>query len=147
MRILILAVRSLAVYFPLSVLYQFSRLGNLLTAKAAFEFRLALVSQLRAKSLRKDLIGPLDVSTTLFRSDEYAMDLPDHGWNRLCDQLVVVPIHGGHVSMNSEELCAKLIQAVAGLSGSRNEAAVIHRGSITAHGGDQGEEPSKRLQN
>ena len=147
MRILILAVRSLAVYFPLSVLYQFSRLGNLLTAKAAFEFRLALVSQLRAKSLRKDLIGPLDVSTTLFRSDEYAMDLPDHGWNRLCDQLVVVPIHGGHVSMNSEELCAKLIQAVAGLSGSRNEAAVIHRGSIAAHGGDQGEEPSKRLQN
>jgi hypothetical protein len=33
-------------------------------------------------------------------------------WNRLCDQLIVVPIHGGHVSMNSEELCTKLVQAV-----------------------------------
>jgi thioesterase domain-containing protein len=102
---------------PLSVLYQIDRLVMLLPAKATFEFRLALVSQLRAKSLRKDLLEPLAVPTTLFRSDEYARDFPDHGWNRLCDQLVVVPIHGGHASMNSEELCANLVQALE-ISGS-----------------------------
>jgi acyl-CoA synthetase (AMP-forming)/AMP-acid ligase II/thioesterase domain-containing protein/acyl carrier protein len=112
MRIFILAARGLAMYFPLSVLNQIDRLAMLLPAKAVFEFRLALVSQLRAKSLRKNVLEPLEVPTTLFRSDEYVMDLPDHGWNRLCDQLAVVPIRGSHVSMKDEELCANLVQAV-----------------------------------
>jgi thioesterase domain-containing protein len=112
MRIFILVARSLATCSPLSILYQIDRLVTLLPAKATVQFRLALVSQLRAKSLRKDLLESLAVPTTLFRSDEYASYLPDHGWNRLCDQLIVVPIHGGHVSMNSEELCTKLVQAV-----------------------------------
>jgi thioesterase domain-containing protein len=83
-----------------------------LPANVAFKFRLALVSQLRSKSLRKDLIEPLEAPATLFRSDEYDMGLPDHGWNRLCNQLVVVPIRGSHDSMNSEELCEKLVQAI-----------------------------------
>ena len=111
-RILIFAARLLAIYFPLSVVYQVDRLGMSLPAKTAFEFRLALVSQLRAKSLRKDLLEPLEAPATLFRSDEYDMGLPDHGWNRLCNQLVVVPIRGGHDSMNSKELCEKLVQAI-----------------------------------
>jgi thioesterase domain-containing protein len=84
----------------------------LLPAKAAFKFRLALVSQLRAKSLRKDLLEPLEAPATLFRSDEYDMGLPDHGWNRLCNELVVVPIRGSHDNMNSEELSEKLVQAI-----------------------------------
>ena len=112
MRIFIVTARSVAMYFPLSVLGQIDRLVMLLPQKASFEFRLALVSQLRAKSLRKDLLRPLGVPTVLFRSDEYATGFPDHGWNRLCDQLVVVPIRGSHVSMNSEELCATLVQMV-----------------------------------
>ena len=87
-------------------------LGYAAPRKAAFELRLALASQLRAKALRKDLLKPLGAPAVLFRSDEYATGSPDHGWSKLCNQLAVVPIRGGHISMNSEQLCANLVQAV-----------------------------------
>ena len=50
-------------YFPVSVLGQVDRLVMLLPRKAAFELRLALASQLRAKALRKDLLKPLGGSS------------------------------------------------------------------------------------
>jgi acyl-CoA synthetase (AMP-forming)/AMP-acid ligase II/thioesterase domain-containing protein len=107
---------SLVRFFPLPVLHQIYRLVVLLTANMAFMFRHQLVAQVRLKSLRKETLKPLQVPATLFRSDEYAADLPDHGWNKLCNQLVVVPISGAHLSLLApqyrEDLCAKFLQAI-----------------------------------
>jgi hypothetical protein len=89
----------------------------LLPAKGAFRFRHQLVTQFRSVSLRKEGLGPLQIPATLFRSDEHVADLPDHGWNKLCNQLVVVPVRGGHnfggdVPVDRGELSARLLQAI-----------------------------------
>jgi thioesterase domain-containing protein len=103
--------KSLVRAFPLWILLYVDRLGAFLPAMAAFRFRHQLVSQLRAMSLRKDILEPLQVPATLFRSEEYAADLPDHGWKKLCNQLVIVPVRGGHFP-DSEDLGIKLVQAI-----------------------------------
>jgi len=103
--------KSLVRCLPLSALRQIDRLGMLLPAKVAFQFRYQLVAQLRMTFLRRDMLQPLQVPTTLFRSDHYVADLPDHGWNKLCSQLVVMPVCGGHFP-DCEDLSAKLVQAV-----------------------------------
>jgi thioesterase domain-containing protein/acyl carrier protein len=113
---------------PLAVLRRIDRLGILLPPKTAFRFRHKLVSQVRLTSLRKNRLEPLQVPTTLFRSDTYAARLPDHGWSRLCDELFIVPVRGGHnfrggVPIDREELSAKLVQAIeTSLSGNNKRS-------------------------
>jgi acyl-CoA synthetase (AMP-forming)/AMP-acid ligase II/thioesterase domain-containing protein len=110
-------IELLARLLPLSVLRRVDRWGNLLPSRTAFRFRYELVSKVRVTSLRNNRLEPLQVPTTLFRSDEYAARLPDHGWSRLCNELVIVPVRGGHnfrgdVPIDREELSAKLVQAI-----------------------------------
>lgn len=84
-----------------------------------------LMARLRVRTFRRDTIRPLDVTATLFRSDEGSAELPDYGWGPMCRQLVVQPIRGGHLSLfdpeNREMLCATFAQAVeAARAGRRN---------------------------
>lgn len=72
----------------------------------------AVVARLRITSLNKDTLKRLRVPTTLFRSDEYDADIPDHGWSRQCDELVVVPVRGGHLA-DCKDLGAKIVEAIA----------------------------------
>jgi hypothetical protein len=54
--------------------------------------------------------------------------LPDHGWSRLCDELFIVPVRGGHnfrgdLPIDREELSAKLVQAIeTSLSGNNKRS-------------------------
>jgi acyl-CoA synthetase (AMP-forming)/AMP-acid ligase II/thioesterase domain-containing protein len=110
-------IELLTRFCPLSTLRRIDRLGMLLPAKAAFRFRHHLVSQFRSTSLHKERLQPLQIPATLFRSDEHVADLPDHGWNKLCNQLVVVPVRGGHnlggdLPVDRGELSARLLQAI-----------------------------------
>jgi hypothetical protein len=122
----------LARFLPLSVLRQIDRSGTLLPAKAAFRFRHQLVQKLRLTSLRRERLEPLELTTVLFRSNEYAAELPDHGWSRLCNELVIIPVRGGHnfrddVPIDQKDLSAKLVQAIEiSLSGNRWHDANPH---------------------
>ena len=98
-----------------------------LPARAAFVFQSQLVALLRGKALRMDVVRPLQLPTTLFRSDEYFEVLPDHGWGDLAKKLVVLPVGGDHLTMLQppfqQSLCDKFMRAVSlALSDSSNQA-------------------------
>ena len=52
----------------------------------------------------------LSVPAVLFRSEEYADEIPDMGWGALLCQLTVVPVRGNHHSMFRENSDEKLGQ-------------------------------------
>lgn len=113
---------------PLSVLRRINRLVEAISGSAAIAFQLELLARLRLHALQRVTIESLDVSTTLFRSDEWCAGLPDYGWSGLCKQLVVVPIRGGHLSLFEPEfrklLCARFLQAVETVTASRRTNTV-----------------------
>jgi oxalate---CoA ligase len=102
--------------YPLSVVRKIDNLASSLPGAFAFAFRLELLARLRANALEKWKIDPLDVSATLFRSNDCTADAPNYGWGALCKQLVVLPVGGGHRSLLDaqfrERLCARFLQAV-----------------------------------
>jgi oxalate---CoA ligase len=101
---------------PLPLRRQAHRLVALVPKHAAFEFALQLIVRLRTNCLRKHTLGRLEVPVTLFRSDEYSEDAPDHGWSTICKQLVVVPVRGNHQTLlearYNETLCAQLSHTI-----------------------------------
>jgi acyl-CoA synthetase (AMP-forming)/AMP-acid ligase II/thioesterase domain-containing protein len=101
---------------PLWLLQRIDRLLSPLQLSFAYTFRLYLELSLRADILRGRAVGTLDVPVTLFRSNEWSTDAPDHGWGALCKRLVVLPVGGDHYSLLEstfrETLCARFQQAV-----------------------------------
>jgi phthiocerol/phenolphthiocerol synthesis type-I polyketide synthase D len=99
-----------------SMLRHINRLAKMLPGSAGVMFEWELTSRLRIHAFRRVTIKPLDVGATLFRSDEGSDDSPDHGWESMCRQLVVLPIRGGHLSLfddgNREMLCSTFVQSV-----------------------------------
>ena len=102
--------------FSLSVLRQIDSFVASLPGAAAFTFRLELLARLRAIALQRWTVAPLEVSATLFRSDECSADASDYGWSALCKQLIVLPVGGSHFSLLNPEfretLCAQFRRAV-----------------------------------
>src|SRR5262249_7812983 len=101
---------------PPSLLRRIDRLLVSLPGATAFAFRLELLARLRSTFLQRWTVDPLEVPATLFRSDEWSVDAPDHGWGSLCKQMLVLPVRGGHRSLLNPEfrdgLCARFLQAV-----------------------------------
>jgi acyl-coenzyme A synthetase/AMP-(fatty) acid ligase/thioesterase domain-containing protein/acyl carrier protein len=91
-------------------------LAAILPRQAAIDFRLLLVSELRAKSLRHSLFEPSAVPTVLFRSQGYLTAPHDYGWSKLCSRLQVVAITGTHLTLfestNREILCETFLRSV-----------------------------------
>jgi acyl-CoA synthetase (AMP-forming)/AMP-acid ligase II/pimeloyl-ACP methyl ester carboxylesterase len=106
----------LARKFSWSMLRRIDRLAGTLPRSAGVMFQWQLIARLRNHARERATVKPLDVATTLFRSDEQSDSLPDHGWGNMCRDLVVLPIRGGHLSVfgpnNREELCTMFAQAV-----------------------------------
>jgi thioesterase domain-containing protein len=118
---------SLARRCPRPLLRRIDRFAECLPGPAAISFRWELTARVRTCAFQPQAIKPLDVSATLFRSDEGSGSLPDYGWGNMCRQLVVLPIHGGHLSLlergNREALCSLFGQLVeAAISGRRPKA-------------------------
>jgi oxalate---CoA ligase len=101
---------------PWSVLRQIDRLMRSMPGSGAFAFQLELIARLRMHALQRLTIKPLEVSATLFRCDEWGANLPDYGWGKICRQLAVLPIRGGHLSVFEPEfretLCMRFLQAI-----------------------------------
>lgn len=99
-----------------SMLRHINRLAKTLPRSAGVMFEWELTSRLRMHAFRRVTIKPLDVGATLFRSDERSGDPPDHGWEPMCRQLVVLPIRGDHLSLfdagNRQMLCSTFVQSV-----------------------------------
>jgi oxalate---CoA ligase len=98
-----------------SLLRQVNRFAKALPVSAAITFELELIARLRSHAFQRITIEPLDVTATLFRSDEFG-ETPDYGWGKLCKRLMVLPIDGGHLSLFDskyrEALCARFQHAV-----------------------------------
>jgi thioesterase domain-containing protein len=71
-------------------------------SEVAFVFQWTLVTQLRVRSLRNHELGSHPTAITLFRSEEFAEELPDYGWNTICSKVTVVPVSGSHSSLLSQ---------------------------------------------
>lgn len=102
---------------PLSLLGRIDHFLSLLPLPgAAFRFRLYLQMNLRSNAFRGWTPAPLGVPVALFRSDEWSMDAPDHGWGALCRRLVVLPVGGNHHSLLESKfrksLCSQFLRAV-----------------------------------
>ncbi len=109
-------VELLTRHYPLSAVRRVDNLVSSLPGGFAFAFHLELLARLRANALERWKIEPLDVHATLFRSDEWSKDAPDHGWGALCSQLTVLPIGGGHRTLLDPKfrktLCDQFFHAV-----------------------------------
>ncbi len=117
---------TLARRCPRPLLRRIDRLAESLPGPAAISFRWELTARVRTCAFQPQAIKPLDVSATLFRSDEGAGSLSDYGWGNMCRQLVVLPVRGGHLSLlergNREALCSLFGQLVqAAMSGRRTK--------------------------
>jgi acyl-CoA synthetase (AMP-forming)/AMP-acid ligase II/thioesterase domain-containing protein len=103
--------------FPL--LRLMGHLALQLPPRASFALHLELITQLRTKSLRRMLLKPLLVPTTLFRSDDPS-SLPDYGWHAHCGQLTMIPISGSHQTLFEPPTCdilsARFLEAVEAAS-------------------------------
>jgi oxalate---CoA ligase len=101
---------------PLSLLGRIDHFLSLLPGAIAFRFRLYLQMNLRSNAFRGWTAAPLRVPVALFRSDEWSMDAPDHGWGALCRRLVVLPIGGDHHSLFESKfrksLCSQFLRVV-----------------------------------
>jgi oxalate---CoA ligase len=101
---------------PLSVLRQIDGLAQIVPGPPAVAFRIEILTLLRAHAIRRWDFKPLDVPTTLLRSDDAPSSRPDHGWGTLCSQLTVRPIPGGHRSLLEPQyrdaLCAQFVRTV-----------------------------------
>ncbi len=111
---------------PRPLLRRIDSLAASLPGPAATWFRWELTARVRTCAFQPRTIEPLDVSATLFRSDERSGNSPDYGWGHMCRQLVVLPIRGGHLSLfeseNRERLCSVFGQSVeAAVSGRRTK--------------------------
>jgi len=106
-------IASLASLSAHRILIAIGRLTTALPPKIAFEWNWHLTAHVRTKALRRWTIEPLDVSATLFRSEE-EWNPPDYGWSALCRRLTMVTIQGTHLSLfeppNREVLCMKFLQ-------------------------------------
>jgi oxalate---CoA ligase len=101
------------------LLRQMGELAAKPESKAAFRFLFYLNTELRLGSLRKWKLGSLAIPITLFRSDEFSPELPDHGWGTKCSQVRIIPVGGSHLSLltQTDELCRCFLQAVEEASG------------------------------
>jgi oxalate---CoA ligase len=126
-RRLIASLASLSAYRSLIAI---GKLTMALSPKMAFEWNWHLTAHVRMKALRRWTIKPLDVSATLFRSEE-DLDPLGYGWSAQCPRLTVVTIPGTHLSLfeppNREVLCTKFLQMVEAAS---NE---VHNDNLTQH--------------
>jgi thioesterase domain-containing protein len=114
---------------PRPLLRRIDRLAAVLPGPTATWFRWELTARVRSCAFQPQTIEPLDVSATLFRSDERPVNSPDYGWGHMCRQLVVLPIRGGHLSLfesgNREGLCSVFGQSVeAAASGGRTKTKI-----------------------
>jgi thioesterase domain-containing protein len=102
---------------PLSLLGRIDHFLSLLPGRMAFRLRLYLQIYLRSNAFfRGWTAAPLGVPVALFRSDEWSMDAPDHGWGALARRLIVLPVGGNHNSLLESKfgksLCTRFLQAV-----------------------------------
>src|SRR5262249_47957547 len=120
-RRIIVALISMSA-FP--VLRMMGRLAFQLPPKAAFAFHWELIAQLRTKSLRRIVLKPVQVPTTLFRSDDDLSDSPDYGWHTQCSQLAVIPITGSHKNLFESPHCdilsTRFLEAVGAATSARS---------------------------
>jgi acyl-CoA synthetase (AMP-forming)/AMP-acid ligase II/thioesterase domain-containing protein len=113
--------------FPL--LRIMGRLALRLPPKAAFAFHWELIVQLRMKSLRRMVLRPLQVPTTLFRSDDRTSGSSDCGWYGQCSQLSVIPISGSHQNLFEPPHCDLLaIRFLEAVEAARNYVSSEGRG-------------------
>jgi hypothetical protein len=107
---------TLAQRCPWPLLRRIDRFARTLPGAAAVRFRWELVAQLRTTAFKPQMIRPLDVAATLFRSEERLDTTRDYGWGRMSRQLVVLPVPGSHLTLfdpgNREMLCSLFIQSV-----------------------------------
>ncbi len=101
-------------------LERLATLATILPRHAANDIQWLLVSELRAKSLRRSLLAPSQVPTTLFRSQDDAAPSSDYGWSELCSRLQVVSVSGTHLTLfestNREILCENFLRTVEAAS-------------------------------
>ncbi|MBX9842089.1 MAG: AMP-binding protein [Xanthobacteraceae bacterium] len=112
----------------------------LMSTKLALTFQRHLTGQMRLQAIHKWKVAPLDVSATLFRSDDHREWSPDFGWRRVCDALTIVPIGGTHESIlqppHLNMLCDRFAESVEralpheGQSLARNGAAAVARADV-----------------
>jgi thioesterase domain-containing protein len=92
---------------------------------SAFALRLELVARLRLHALQRLTVKPVNVPATLFRSEEWCTDAPDHGWGRIFERLKVLPIRGSHLTVFEPEfrttLCLQFWRAVEASCGPRRK--------------------------
>ena len=83
----------------------------------AFTFHQERNYRQRKEALHQWTLKPLDITATLFLSDERLPDAPpDYGWGDLCKELAMVCIGGSHYTMMEpprlELLCARFLEAL-----------------------------------
>jgi acyl-coenzyme A synthetase/AMP-(fatty) acid ligase/thioesterase domain-containing protein len=92
-------IKNLLRRSKLPILKIMNRSIELTSPRAVLRFQRHLTGQLRLRALDEWTVVPLDISATLFRSDDRREHTPDFGWRRVCDELAIVPIGGSHESI------------------------------------------------
>jgi thioesterase domain-containing protein len=114
----------------LTLLRRIDDFTRMMPSPTAVALRIEIFTLLRAHAIRGWSFKPLDVPTTLLRSDDAPTSRPDLGWGALCSQLTVRPVPGGHRSLFEPQyrdaLCGQFVQAV--------EDAVKSSGSVGSPG-------------
>jgi thioesterase domain-containing protein len=92
-------VKNLLRRAKLPILKIMNRSIELTSPRLVLRFQRHLTGQLRLRALDEWTVVPLNISATLFRSDDRREHTPDFGWRRVCDELAIVPIGGSHESI------------------------------------------------
>jgi thioesterase domain-containing protein len=110
-----------------------NRTIELTSPRLALSFQRHLTGQLRLLALDQWTVAPVDVSATLFRSDDGWEDAPDFGWRRICDDLTIVRIGGSHESILRppylQVLCDRFVESVRSAL-SPDSAAMARDGAV-----------------
>jgi acyl-CoA synthetase (AMP-forming)/AMP-acid ligase II/thioesterase domain-containing protein len=111
-----LTLSLLAQYSSPALLRRIDDLTKRLPGSVAVALRIELSTLLRARATQGWNFKPLDVPTTLFRSDIAPGTRPDLGWGALCSRLAVRPACGDHRSLFEPRyraaLCAQFVASV-----------------------------------
>ncbi len=111
-----------------------SRAIELIAPSLSLGFQRHMTGQLRLRALDQWTVAPLDISATLFRSDDGWKHAPDFGWRRVCGDLTIVPIGGSHESILQppylQFLCDRFAESVR-CALAPNSTGVDRDGAVT----------------
>lgn len=144
-----LILSFVARHSSLALLRRIDDLTKKLPGSTAVALRVEIFTLLRAHAIRGWTFKPLDVPTTLLRSEDTPASRHDLGWGTLCSQLTVRPVPGGHRSLFEPRyraaLCEQFVRVVRDALKSRQSVEPPSEFDGTRRSSPScGDEPPKR---